>query len=110
MEATDALGYGAPRKLLKHILPNCAGPLLVELSYQIPTNVLNEAFLSFLGVGVRPPSPSWGVLADEGWRTMQYFPHLIIFPGILISFTMLSFNFIGDSLRDYWDPHLRGRL
>lgn len=110
MEATDALGYGAPRKLIKHILPNCAGPLLVELSYQIPTNVLNEAFLSFLGVGVRPPNPSWGVLADEGWRTMQYYPHLIIFPGLLISLTMLSFNFIGDSLRDYWDPHLRGRL
>lgn len=110
MEATDALGYGVIRKLLKHLLPNCAAPLLVELSYQIPTNVLSEAFLSFLGVGVRPPTPSWGILADEGWRTMQYYPHLIIFPGLLISLTMLSFNFIGDSLRDYWDPHLRGRL
>jgi oligopeptide transport system permease protein len=110
MEATDALGFRAPRKLLKHILPNCAGPLLVELSYQIPTNVLSEAFLSFLGVGVRPPNPSWGVLADEGWRTMQYYPHLIIFPGLIISLTMLSFNFIGDSLRDFLDPHLKGRL
>lgn len=110
MEATDALGFKVPRKLVYHILPNCAGPLLVELSYQIPTNVLAEAFLSFLGVGVRPPNPSWGVLADEGWRTMQYYPHLIIFPGLLISFTMLSFNFIGDSLRDYLDPHLKGRL
>ena len=110
LEATEALGFSVPRKLVMHILPNCAGPLLVELSYQIPTNVLAEAFLSFLGVGVRPPNPSWGILADDGWRTMQYYPHLIIFPGILISLTMLSFNFIGDSLRDYLDPHLKGRL
>jgi oligopeptide transport system permease protein len=109
VEAADALGVGARRKLFLHILPNCAAPVLVELSYQIPSNVLAEAFLSFLGVGVQAPLPSWGVLADEGWRTMQYYPHVIIFPGLLIALSMLSFNFIGDSLRDQLDPHLKKR-
>ena len=84
-------------------------PLIVELSYQIPTNILAEAFLSFLGIGIRPPTPSWGILAEEGWRSLQIYPHLTIFPGVLIFVTMLSFNFIGDYLRDRLDPFLRGR-
>jgi len=109
VEAARALGVEDLGIVIKHILPNAVAPIIVELSYQIPTNVLAEAFLSFLGIGVRPPIPSWGVLADEGRQALEIFPHLTIFPGLLIFLTMLSFNTIGDSLRDRLDPFLRGR-
>jgi len=109
VEAARALGLGHTRLIFRHIVPNCVAPIIVELSYQIPTNVLAEAFLSFLGIGVRPPTPSWGVLAEEGWRALQVYPHLTIFPGVLIFLTMLSFNVLGDRLRDKLDPFLRGR-
>ena len=109
VESARALGLPPMRIVARHILPNCVAPLIVELSYQIPTNILAEAFLSFLGIGIRPPTPSWGILAEEGWRSLQIYPHLTIFPGVLIFVTMLSFNFIGDYLRDRLDPFLRGR-
>jgi oligopeptide transport system permease protein len=108
VEAAEALGLNRRRLIWKHIVPNCIGPIIIELSYQIPTNVLAEAFLSFLGIGIRPPTPSWGILADEGWRGLQVYPHLEIFPGAAIFFTMLAFNIIGDHLRDRLDPMLRG--
>lgn len=104
VESARSLGASDFSIITKHILPNCFAPILVELSYQIPTNILAEAFLSFLGIGIRPPTPSWGVLADEGWRALEIYPHLIIFPGILIFLTMLTFNVAGDTLRDKWDP------
>lgn len=109
VEAARALGLPHLSIITKHILPNCVAPLIVELSYQIPTNILAEAFLSFLGIGIRPPTPSWGILAEEGWRSLQIYPHLTIFPGVAIFLTMLSFNFIGDYLRDRLDPFLQGR-
>jgi len=109
VEAARALGMGPMRLIFRHILPNCIGPIIVELSYQIPTNVLAEAFLSFLGIGIAPPTPSWGIMADEGWRALQSYPHVTLFPGLMIFFTMLSFNLIGDHLRDRLDPMLRGR-
>lgn len=109
VEAARALGMSPLRTVVRHIIPNCIGPIIVELSYQIPTNVLAEAFLSFLGIGLRPPIPSWGVLAEEGWKTLQIYPHLTIFPGIAIFLTMLAFNILGDHLRDKLDPVLRGR-
>ncbi len=109
VEAAKALGVKDIGIVVKHILPNAIAPIIVELSYQIPTNVLAEAFLSFLGIGVRPPMPSWGVLADEGRQALEIYPHLTIFPGLLIFLTMLSFNTIGDALRDRLDPFLRGR-
>ncbi len=109
VEAARALGMGPLRTIVRHIIPNCVGPIIVELSYQIPTNVLAEAFLSFLGIGLRPPIPSWGILAEEGWKTLQVYPHLTIFPGIAIFLTMLAFNILGDHLRDKLDPVLRGR-
>jgi oligopeptide transport system permease protein len=109
VEAARSLGLPHRSIVLKHILPNCVAPLIVELSYQIPTNILAEAFLSFLGIGIRPPTPSWGILAEEGWRSLQIHPHLTIFPGVAIFLTMLSFNFIGDYLRDRLDPFLQGR-
>jgi oligopeptide transport system permease protein len=109
VEAAHALGASHLRVIALHLLPNCVAPLIVELSYQIPTNVLAEAFLSFLGVGIRPPTPSWGVLAEEGWRALSVYPHLTIFPGLLIFLTMLAFNTLGDGLRDRLDPFLRKR-
>jgi len=109
VEAAQALGGQAPRIVWKHLIPNCVAPLIVELSYQIPTNILAEAFLSFLGIGIQPPTPSWGVLAEEGWRALQTYPHLTFYPGLLIFSTMLAFNTIGDSLRDGLDPFLKRR-
>ncbi len=109
VEASRALGMSPLRTIVKHIVPNCIGPIIVELSYQIPTNVLAEAFLSFLGIGIRPPTPSWGILAEEGWRALQIYPHLTLFPGAFIFLTMLAFNVIGDNLRDRLDPMLKGR-
>lgn len=109
VEAAHSLGAKPFRVLAMHILPNCIAPLIVELSYQIPTNILAEAFLSFLGIGIRPPAPSWGVLAEEGWRALQVHPHMTLFPGLLIFCTMLSFNTLGDHLRDQLDPFLKRR-
>lgn len=109
VEAAHALGVSPLRLLLRHILPHCLAPLIVELSYQIPSNILAEAFLSFLGIGIAPPLPSWGVLVDEGFRALNLFPHLVIAPGLAIFFTMLSFNILGDRLRDHLDPFLRNR-
>jgi oligopeptide transport system permease protein len=109
VEAARSLGLSPWRMVTRHIVPNCIGPIIVELSYQIPTNVLAEAFLSFLGVGLRPPMPSWGILADEGWKALQLYPHLTFYPGLMIFLTMLAFNILGDYLRDRLDPALRGR-
>lgn len=109
IEAARSLGVSPLRLICVHILPNTIAPIIVELSYQIPTNVLSEAFLSFLGIGVRPPTPSWGVLSEEGWRGLQAYPHLTIFPGLCIFLSMLAFNTIGDELRDRLDPFLKGR-
>ena len=107
VEAAHALGIPGFRQISRHILPNCVAPLIVELSYQIPTNILAEAFLSFLGIGIRPPTPSWGVLAEEGWRALSVYPHMTLFPGLMIFLTMLSFNTLGDKLRDHLDPFLQ---
>jgi oligopeptide transport system permease protein len=75
----------------------------------MPTNILAEAFLSFIGIGISPPTPSWGVMAEEGYRALQSYPHLTLFPAFFISATMMAFTFIGDYLRDRLDPMLRGR-
>lgn len=109
VEAAHALGVSPMRLLWKHILPHCMAPLIVDLSYQIPSNILAEAFLSFLGIGIAPPLPSWGVLVDEGFRALNLFPHLVITPGLAIFLTMLSFNILGDRLRDHLDPFLKNR-
>ena len=109
VEAAHALGAPHARVMFKHLLPNCVAPIIVELSYIIPTNILAEAFLSFLGIGIRPPTPSWGILAEEGWKSLRVYPHLTLFPGLMIFMTMLSFNILGDSMRDRLDPFLKNR-
>jgi oligopeptide transport system permease protein len=104
VEAARALGVRDRSIILKHILPNLWGPIIVSLTFQIPTNIMAESFLSFIGLGLQPPYSSWGTLANEGFRAMKSYPHLIIFPGIVLFATMMAFNYLGDGLRDALDP------
>jgi oligopeptide transport system permease protein len=104
VEAARALGAGHLRILLRHILPNTFGPLIVLLSFRIPAAILAESTLSFVGLGISPPLASWGTLANEGWAAMKFYPHLIVFPSLFIFMTILAFNFFGDGLRDIMDP------
>jgi oligopeptide transport system permease protein len=110
VESARAMGSTSVRIVSFHILPNILGPVIVLLTFQIPANILAESFLSFLGLGLQPPFASWGVLANDGWRTLRSFPHLMISPGIAIYSAMLAFNLLGDGLRDAFDPQMRGRL
>jgi oligopeptide transport system permease protein len=104
VEAGRAIGLGPLEILFRHILPNLMGPMIVSLTFQIPNNILTESFLSFVGLGLQPPYASWGTLANEGFRGMLSYPHLMIFPGLALFLTMLGFHFLGDSLRDILDP------
>jgi oligopeptide transport system permease protein len=104
VEAAHALGVSTPGIIFRHILPNLWGPIIVSLTIQIPTNIMAESFLSFIGLGLQPPFSSWGTLASEGFRAMKSFPHLIIFPGTVLFVTMIAFNYLGDGLRDWLDP------
>jgi peptide/nickel transport system permease protein len=111
VQAARALGASDLRILFVHILPNAIQPLIVQASLGMAGAVLAEASLSFLGLGVPPPSPSWGVMIEEarGLETLEYAPHALIFPGLAIALTVLAFNFIGDGLREYLDPRQRKR-
>ncbi len=110
VESARASGSSSLRMIVFHILPNIMGPVIVLLTFQIPANILAESFMSFLGLGLQPPFASWGVLANDGWRTLRSFPHLMISPGIAIFTAMLAFNLLGDGLRDALDPQMRGRV
>ncbi|MDP3938016.1 MAG: ABC transporter permease [Deltaproteobacteria bacterium] len=107
VESARALGASGRRILLRHILPNALGPLLVILTYRIPVAILSESTLSFIGLGIQPPLASWGTLAYDGWGALRSFPHLLLPPALAIFFTILAFNFLGDRLRDALDPTLR---
>ncbi|MDQ3262202.1 MAG: ABC transporter permease [Myxococcota bacterium] len=107
--AARAMGAGHARILLRHILPNAAGPLLVQATFAVPGTILAEASLSFLGLGVPPGTPSWGALIDQGTQYLLVAPHVAIFPGIAIAVTVLGFNFLGDALRDALDPKGAGQ-
>ncbi len=109
VEAARSMGASSLRIVGQHILPNIVGPVIVLLTFQIPSNILAESFLSFLGLGLQPPFSSWGVLANDGWRSLKSYPHLMISPGVAIFAAMLAFNLLGDGLRDAFDPQLRGR-
>jgi oligopeptide transport system permease protein len=109
VEAARATGATPMRIVGRHLLPNSVGPVIVWLTLQIPNLILTEATLSFIGLGVKPPIPSWGQMLSDGWRAMRTSEHLAIFPGLAITVTMLAFNFLGDGLRDALDPTLRGR-
>ncbi len=94
--------------ILRHLLPNSLGPIIVSITLSIPGLIMFEATLSFIGLGVPPPVPSWGQMLNEGWKAMQANPHLIVFPALMLSLIMLTFNFLGDGLRDALDPQMRG--
>ncbi len=104
VEASRALGAGHIRIMTQDILPNIIGILVVTLSFRIPLAILAESTLGFIGLGVSPPLSSWGTLANDGWTAIKFYPHLILFPSLAIFLTILSFNFLGEGLRDRWDP------
>lgn len=104
IEAARALGASHSSIIYRHILPSTIGPLIVTLTFRIPAVILAESTLSFIGLGVEPPKPSWGSLAREGWALIRFNPHMIVFPALSITLTMLAFNFLGDGLRDALDP------
>jgi oligopeptide transport system permease protein len=109
VQAARMLG-GRPLYLIfRHLVPNTMGPILVTLTFSIPMAIFTEAFLSFIGMGVSPPTPSWGSMSNEGIRTMLSSPHELLFPAFFISLTVLAFNLLGDGLRDALDSRLRSR-
>lgn len=111
VQAARALGASNTRILLTHILPNSIQPLIVQASLGMAGAVLSEASLSFLGLGIPPPAPSWGTMIDEsrGFDILLSAPHVMFFPSLAIALTVLAFNFIGDGLRQYLDPKQRER-
>ena len=92
--------------ILRHLLPNTFGPILVTLTMLIPSAIFIESFMSFIGLGVSPPQASWGTLTSEAVETLRAYPHQLFFPAAAISLTILAFNFLGDGLRDALDPRL----
>jgi oligopeptide transport system permease protein len=107
VDAARALGVRHWNIILRHILPNTLGPLIVTLTFRIPAVILAESMLSFIGLGIQPPKSSWGTLASDGFAAMRFEPHLILFPSMVIFLAMLAFNFLGDGLRDAFDPRLK---
>ena len=102
--AAKAVGAGDMRILLRHIMPNAIQPLIVQASLGMAGAVLSEASLSFLGLGVQPPTPSWGVMLNDARSFLSVAPHLLYFPGLTVMLTVMAFNFVGDSLREMLDP------
>ena len=107
VEAARAIGVSTSRIIFRHLIPNALGPIIVYVTLTVPAVMLEEAFLSFLGLGVQAPFASWGSLASEGAKAFTEYPWLIIFPGSAIAITLLSLNFLGDGLRDALDPKVR---
>lgn len=106
VHAARALGAGDRRVLVRHILPNTLAPVIVLATVGMATAIIAEAALSFLGLGVQPPTPSWGTMLNEGRGFLRTAPHISTFPGLAIMLTVLGFNFLGDGLRDALDPRL----
>ena len=105
-----AAGARSERILFRHLLPNISGPIIVQATVGMAGVILSEAGLSFLGLGLPPPSPSWGSMLRSGSQHLFDAPHLIVYPGVAIMLTVLSFNFLGDSIRDWLDPRLQKSL
>ncbi|MDH4617920.1 MULTISPECIES: oligopeptide ABC transporter permease [Brevibacillus] len=105
--ASKALGASNSRLIVKHLLPNAIGPILVTIMFTIPSAIFFEAFLSFIGLGLQPPLASLGMLIQDGYVAMRYFSYKLVFPGIIISVLMISFNLLADGLRDALDPRMK---
>ena len=106
VDAARALGGGFLRLLGRHVLPNALSPIVVAVTFGIPEAIFTEAALSFIGVGINPPTPSWGQMVGEGQQYLRSYWHLCVFPSIAIAVTMLAFTFLGDGVRDALDPKL----
>jgi oligopeptide transport system permease protein len=105
--ASRLLGARTGYLVMRHMIPNTLGVILVTLTFAVPNAIFIEAFLSFIGMGVAPPTPSWGSMCNEGLKTMLTYPHELILPALLISITVLAFNLLGDGLRDALDAKMR---
>ena len=104
IEAAVAMGLSRWQIMRRHLIPNVLGPIIVYTTLTIPSVILLESFLSFLGLGIQPPQSSWGSLISYGVETMEEYPWLLVFPGLTLSITLLSLNFLGDGLRDAMHP------
>lgn len=107
IEAARACGMRGGRIILRHILPNAMGPIIVQATLNIARTILGISSLSFVGLGISPPTPEWGSMLSEGKTMMRYYPHLILIPGAAIALAVMSLNLIGDGLRDALDPRLK---
>lgn len=108
VEAARTIGAKDTRIMFRHILPNILGPLIVSETLAIPGYIATETFLSFIGLGVNPPTPSWGSMISDGAQVIRTYPNQTLFPALALGLTMFAFNFLGDGLRDAFDPRLRG--
>jgi len=109
IEAARALGVPMRKILFSHILPNCLGPIIIYATLTVAVVILEESFLSFIGLGVQPPFASWGTLAADGAQGISIYATrwwLVLFPGLMITSTLMAINFVGDGLRDAFDPRL----
>jgi oligopeptide transport system permease protein len=104
VEAARALGVRGPRLLWRHLLPNVSGPILVTATLRVPSAILAESIVSFIGLGIQPPFASWGVLANDGFVAMRSYPHLILFPSLAILAALLGLHLVGEALRERLDP------
>jgi oligopeptide transport system permease protein len=107
VEAARSIGTGHFAIIFRHVVPNALGPIIIYATLTVPAVMLQEAFLSFLGLGVQPPQASWGTLVNDGASVLAFFPWLVFFPGLALALTLFCLNFLGDGLRDALDPHLR---
>lgn len=107
VKAAVAFGAKPGRIMFRHLIPNCIAPIIVTVTFTVPTAIFAEAFLSFLGLGIQAPIASWGTMASDGLPALRYYPWRLFFPAGFISITMLAFNLLGDGLRDACDPRMR---
>ena len=107
IEASKAMGASDSRIILRHVIPNCMAPIIVQVTLGVANGILNAAGLSFIGLGIQPPTPEWGAMLSGGRGFIRDFPYMTLFPGLAIMITILSFNFVGDGLRDALDPKLK---
>ncbi|MCP9493589.1 MAG: ABC transporter permease [Pyrinomonadaceae bacterium MAG19_C2-C3] len=107
VEAARSIGVPTWKIILRHLVPNTLSPVIVYATLTVPSVMLQEAFLSYLGLGVQAPLSSWGTLASEGAQNIAIFPWMMIFPGVVMALTLFSLNFVGDGLRDALDPQMR---
>jgi peptide/nickel transport system permease protein len=107
IEAARSIGALDKRIIARHVLPNCIGPIIVQVTLYVANAILTIAALSFIGLGIQPPTPEWGNMLASGRTYMRDFPHIVVAPGLAIFFTILALNLLGDGLRDTLDPRLK---